>query len=142
MSTSMSLPSPTYRHVGILYIKSDLTFKIDPIPLQTVRPFIIEGVHLRDTGIHPQDEAAVEKYLAEKVADMIDRVAAENEDNDKLPLVRLKVRSVCVYVCVCVCVCLFVCLCVCVCVGVCVCVCVWGGRRKELFRLNVNKKKL
>ena len=85
-----------HRHVGILYIKSDLTFKIDPIPLQTVRPFIIEGVHLRDTGIHPQDEAAVEKYLAEKVADMIDRVAAENEGNDKLPLVRLKVRGVCV----------------------------------------------
>ena len=80
-----------HRHVGILYIKSDLTFKIDPIPLQTVRPFIIEGVRLKDTGIHHQDDAAVEKYLAEKVADMIDRVAAENEDNDKLPLVRLKV---------------------------------------------------
>ena len=86
-----------HRHVGILYIKSDLTFKIDPIPLQTVRPFIIEGVRLKDTGIHHQDDAAVEKYLAEKVADMIDRVAAENEDNDKLPLVRLKVG---VYICV------------------------------------------
>jgi hypothetical protein len=79
------------RHVGILYIKSDLTFKIDPIPLHTVRPFIIEGVRLKDTGIHPQDDAAVEKYLAEKVADMVDRVTAENEDSDKLPLVRLKV---------------------------------------------------
>ena len=84
-----------YRHVGILYIKSDLTFKIDPIPLQCVRPFIIEGVRLRDTGIHHQDEPAVEKYLAEKVAGMIDRVTAENEGNDKLPLVRLKVRGKC-----------------------------------------------
>ena len=87
-----------HRHVGILYIKSDLTFKIDPIPLHTVRPFIIEGVHLKDTGIHHQDDAAVEKYLSEKVADMIDRVTAENEGNDKLPLVRLKVQC-----CVCVC---------------------------------------
>ena len=76
-----------------MYIKSDQTFKIDPIPLQTVRPFVIDGVHLRDTGIHPQDEAAVEKYLAEKVANMIDRAAAEYEGNEKLPLVRLKVRN-------------------------------------------------
>ena len=81
------------RHVGILYIKSDLTFKIDPIPLRSVRPFIIEGVHLRDTGIHPQDEELVEKYLAEKVTDMIDRATAESEGNDKLPLIRLKVRG-------------------------------------------------
>ena len=35
----------------------------------------------------------MEKYLAEKVADMIDRVVAENEGNDKLPLVRLKVSE-------------------------------------------------
>ena len=28
---------------------------------------------------------------------MIDRVTAENEGNDKLPLVRLKVRCLCTY---------------------------------------------
>ena len=58
-----------------------------------MRPFIIEGIHLKDTGIHPQDEAGVEKYLAEKVASMIDSAAAEYEGNDKRPLVRLKVRK-------------------------------------------------
>lgn len=80
------------RHVGIMYIKSDLTFKIEPIPLHSVRPFIIEGIRLKGTGIHPQDDDGVEEYLAQKVADMVDRAAAESEGNDKLPLVRLKVR--------------------------------------------------
>ena len=76
-----------------MYIKSDLTFKIEPIPLHTIRPFIIEGVRLKDTGIHPLDQDGVEKYLIEKVGDMIERAAADNKSNDKLPLVRLKVSK-------------------------------------------------
>ena len=76
-----------------MYIKSDQTFKIDPIPLRTVRPFILEGVSLKDTGIHPQDQDGVEKYLIEKVTDMVERATAENRTNDKLPLVRLKVSK-------------------------------------------------
>lgn len=76
-----------------MYIKSDQTFKIEPIPLQTVRPFIIDTVRLKDTGIHRDDSEGVEKYLIERVTDLIDKAATENTRNDKLPLVRLKVSA-------------------------------------------------
>ena len=76
-----------------MYIKSDQTFKIEPIPLQTVRPFIIDTVRLKDTGIHCDDSDGVEKYLIERVTDLIDKAVTENTRNDKLPLVRLKVSA-------------------------------------------------
>ena len=54
------------RHVGLLYIKGT-DFKIEPIPLQTVRPFVLDTVVLSRTGIHPCQEEEVLSYLTEKV---------------------------------------------------------------------------
>ena len=62
-----------------------------PVKLETVRPFLLESVSLADTGIHPQDNEKVESYLTEKVTHLIER-AKKNSENDKLPIVRLKVR--------------------------------------------------
>ena len=76
-----------------MYIKDDQTFKIEPIPLQTVRPFVIDTVSLKDTGIHHEDDPGLEKYLIERVTDLVDKAAAENRGNDKLPLVRLRVSG-------------------------------------------------
>ena len=78
------------RKVGILYIKNDCTFKIDSIPLSSVRPFVVDDVHLKHTGISPQEEEEVKCYLQEKVESMINRASTEN---GKLPLIRLKVRT-------------------------------------------------
>ena len=55
------------RHVGVLYIRPDCTFKIDPIPLTTIRPFVMESVCLRKTGIPPPEEERVSEYLSQKV---------------------------------------------------------------------------
>jgi len=63
---------------------------MDPIRLQSVRPFLLEALSLSSTGIHPQDNDRVESYLASKVEDLIEK-AKRNRSNDKLPLVRLKV---------------------------------------------------
>ena len=78
------------RHCGLLSIKSDCSFKMDPIKLQTVRPFVMDSVRLCETGIHPQDNDEVEDYLTKKVEDLIEKAKEENE-SDKQPLVRLKV---------------------------------------------------
>lgn len=91
-------------------VKSDCTFKIDPIPLTTVRPFILDTVRLKDTGIHFSDEKAVFSYLTEKVKSLVEKINSENGSTDKKPLVRLKVRAFDIkgrkkeYVCVCDCI--------------------------------------
>ena len=74
-------------------IKSDCTFKIDPIPLTTVRPFVLDTLRLKDTGIHFSDEKAVFSYLTDKVKSLVERINSENGSTDKKPLVRLKVSS-------------------------------------------------
>ena len=80
------------RHCGILYIKNDCSFKLEPVKLKSVRPMVIDSVCLADTGINPQDGDKVEKYLKNKVEVLIEDACKESE-NDKLPLVRLKVRE-------------------------------------------------
>ena len=65
---------------------------MEPVKLKTVRPFILDSVSLSDTGINPQDIEQVESFLTMKVNKLIEKVKAESE-NDKHPLVRLKVRK-------------------------------------------------
>ena len=63
---------------------------MEPVKLQSVRPFILDSACLADTGIHPQDADKVEADLTDKVNDLIEK-AKEGSTNDKLPLVKLKV---------------------------------------------------
>ena len=63
-------PPPPCRHVGILYIK-DTTFRMEPVPLKTVRPFVMDTVLLSKTGIHPRDDKQIVTYLVEKVREQI-----------------------------------------------------------------------
>ncbi len=84
-----------FRHIGIMHIKSDCTFKIDPIRLQTIRPFIIESTRLQGSGIHVSDEEGVYAFVTNKVKAMIEKVKEENPSTDKIPLVRLKVFTLC-----------------------------------------------
>ena len=80
------------RHCGLLHIKYDCTFLMEPVKLKTVRPFLLESLSLANTGIHPQDNEKVESYLAGKVMNLIERAKRDSE-NEKLPLIRLKVRK-------------------------------------------------
>lgn len=43
-------------------------FKLDRIPLKTVRPFIIDEVVLSDTSLDPSDEEDLSIFLKQKVA--------------------------------------------------------------------------
>ena len=59
------------RHVAVLYIK-DCTFKMESLPLKTVRPFVMDSISLAKTGIPPQEEEQVMSYLSEKVDSVFD----------------------------------------------------------------------
>ena len=67
---------------------------MESIRLRSVRPFLLDSLSLRSTDIHPQDNDRVESYLASKVEDLIEK-AQRDSSNNKLPLVRLKVRLLC-----------------------------------------------
>jgi double-strand break repair protein MRE11 len=88
----LSVPS-LCRHVALLSVKGT-DFKIEPIKLKTVRPFLLDTVTLADSGVSPHETESVLKYLEDKVQDLIDRGTAElarEPQNPTPPLVRMKV---------------------------------------------------
>lgn len=63
---TLSFEISFFRHVGILYIKGT-DFRIDPVPLKTVRPFVMDTVSLSKTDIDPLEHDKISNYLIEKV---------------------------------------------------------------------------
>jgi double-strand break repair protein MRE11 len=106
IATSLSEGEAKPKHVGILRING-LNFHWEAVRLKTVRPFVMDEVELKTSGIKPdgdkekiEDEMAA--FLVEKVDEMIERA---REDWDELyegdeykpkqfpqPLIRLKVE--------------------------------------------------
>jgi len=94
--TSLSESETGQKHVGLLQIyKKD--FKLKPIPLRTVRQFVMDTVVLSSTNLVATDkhiEAKIEQFLIKK----IDKIVEECKRNRYLdskqpmkPLIRLKV---------------------------------------------------
>lgn len=74
IATSLSKAETVEKCIGLLSIKGK-DFKMKKIPLQTVRPFCLEDVILRDTSLDPKDANVSKKmiaYCAQKVEDIID----------------------------------------------------------------------
>lgn len=91
VATSLCDGESRPKHVGILEIK-DENWRITPIPLTTVRPFIMKDVVLatEEGNFDIKDEKAVTDFLAEKVEEII--VQAKNDfKSDALPLIRIRV---------------------------------------------------
>ena len=65
----LSVPS-LCRHVALLSVKGT-DFKIEPIKLKTVRPFLLDTVTLADSGVSPHETESVLKYLEDKVCLLI-----------------------------------------------------------------------
>lgn len=64
------LPSHSLRHVALLQIQGK-EFKMTPLPLRTVRPFVIEDLSLAEAGeehgIDLNDPMEITKFLKSKV---------------------------------------------------------------------------
>ncbi|KAI6126746.1 Metallo-dependent phosphatase-like protein [Pisolithus sp. B1] len=109
IATSLADGESIEKHVALLQIQGK-EFEMKPIPLRTVRPFVLEDVVLSEAaeeeGFELNDQIAVSKFLKSRVNALIDqanklwddRNARAIEDGDEplphmLPLVRLKVDT-------------------------------------------------
>ncbi|KAG6888769.1 meiotic recombination [Termitomyces sp. Mi166 len=107
VATSLADGEAIQKHVALLQIQGK-EFQLTPIPLRTVRPFVVEDVVLSEVaeeeGIDLSDEIEISKFLKTRVNALIDqanrlwdeRNAQAVEDGEEelprmLPLVRLKV---------------------------------------------------
>ena len=91
IATSLSEGESRSKHVGILEIK-DENWRITPVPLTTVRPFLMEDVALANVAetMDITKEKCVYEYLGDKVEELL--VKAKNEfKSDALPLIRIRV---------------------------------------------------
>jgi double-strand break repair protein MRE11 len=103
--TSLSEFEAKKKHIGLLEIVGN-EFRVTPIPLTTVRPFVLDEVvlsdHLDPSRIDGNDSDPIMEFLSQKVNELIEKISKENDDKtttcgdavniDKRPLVRLKVE--------------------------------------------------
>ncbi|KAJ8517157.1 hypothetical protein ONZ45_g5632 [Pleurotus djamor] len=109
VATSLADGEATEKHVALLQIQGK-DFQLTPIPLRTVRPFVIDELVLLDDaeeeGFDVDDQIAISKYLKQKVNELIDKANAQWEEKNAqaiqdgeeplpkmLPLIRLKVDT-------------------------------------------------
>ncbi|KAL0579922.1 meiotic recombination [Marasmius crinis-equi] len=109
VATSLADGESLEKHVALLTIHGK-EFELNPIPLRTVRPFVIEDVILtelaEEEGFDLTDQIAISKSLKGKVNSLIDQANQQWDDRNArakasgeeelprmLPLVRLKVDT-------------------------------------------------
>ncbi|RDB17053.1 Double-strand break repair protein MRE11 [Hypsizygus marmoreus] len=109
VATSLADGEAIEKHVALLQIQGK-EFQMTPLPLRTVRPFVIEEVILNEAaeeeGFDVSDQMEITKFLKKKVNALIEqanqlwdeRNATAVEDGDEelprmLPLIRLKVET-------------------------------------------------
>lgn len=101
IATSLTPGEALPKHVGIVKLLKDGSFKMDYKPLKTVRPLIVaeeEYIIFKEADMQerPRTEseiaAAVKQYLNKVVQSYIDSHKAVDKYNGKLPLVRLNIK--------------------------------------------------
>ncbi|KAJ7178089.1 Mre11 DNA-binding presumed domain-containing protein [Mycena filopes] len=109
VATSLADGEALEKHVALLQIQGK-EFEMTPIPLRTVRPFVIESIILseiaEEEGLNLSDQHEITKYLKSKVNALIAQANAQWEERNAhaveegdaplepmLPLVRLKVDT-------------------------------------------------
>lgn len=109
VATSLADGESLEKHVALVKVQGT-DFELSPLPLRTVRPFVIEDVCIADIasehGFELNDQVAINKFLKEKVNELIERGneiwdersarALDEGEEDllrMLPLIRLKVDT-------------------------------------------------
>ncbi|KLO15537.1 DNA repair exonuclease [Schizopora paradoxa] len=109
VATSLADGESLEKHVALLQIQGK-DFSMEPIPLRTVRPFVIDEVCLLDAAededFDVTDQIVVGKFLRGKVNELIEKANAQWEERNAkalergeeplpsmLPLIRLKVDT-------------------------------------------------
>eukprot|EP01103_Thecamoeba_quadrilineata_P006961 TRINITY_DN1671_c0_g1_i1.p1 TRINITY_DN1671_c0_g1~~TRINITY_DN1671_c0_g1_i1.p1 ORF type:complete len:626 (-),score=141.89 TRINITY_DN1671_c0_g1_i1:70-1947(-) len=91
VATSLSEGESKKKYVGLLKVCRD-QFLLKPLPLTTVRPFLIETVDLSLEEISPTDFDQIFGFLTNKVEEMLSKVEKEFQQPGVKPLLRLKIE--------------------------------------------------
>ena len=100
-ATSLCEGEAIQKKVGVLNIRADTKFKMDVIPLQTVRPLVFRTVALQDMRLdlgEPDGKKlgeAIERQLKYEVEEMLaeaELLLTGHHDQGKRPLLRLRVE--------------------------------------------------
>lgn len=106
IATSMGPGEAAEKCVAVIHIEGQ-DFSLEPIPLQTVRPFISDDMQLmeeaEDAGVPLDDKNALQKLLKRRVNELIEKAEKEYDEqyanirpSDRpermLPLIRLRVE--------------------------------------------------
>ncbi|KAF9022233.1 DNA repair exonuclease [Hymenopellis radicata] len=109
VATSLADGEAIEKHVALVKVQGK-DFQLTPLPLRTVRPFVIEEVAVSDLAseynFELNDQISINKYLKIKVNELIESANAQSADRNALavsqgeedmppmlPLVRLKVDT-------------------------------------------------
>ncbi|KAI0057313.1 DNA repair exonuclease [Artomyces pyxidatus] len=109
VATSLAEGESLPKHVALLKIHGK-EFKMEPLPLRTVRPFVMDEIILTEVaeeeGFQVTDQMAVTKYLKQRVNELIDKAQTQWDERNQtattegdeeiphmLPLIRLKVDT-------------------------------------------------
>ncbi|KAI6653842.1 hypothetical protein LOD99_3344 [Oopsacas minuta] len=90
VATSLSDGEAGEKNVGILYVEGK-DFCIEPIVLQSVRPFLTDELGL-DDKVGDYDDARINDYISARMDDLLELVKDSFPRNPKLPLLRIRVR--------------------------------------------------
>ena len=94
--TSLSESELAPKHVALLKVH-EKSFKLEPLPLRTVRQFAMDTVVLSECGLKETDknaEAKVEQMLTKRIDKLVDECAKNRyfcEKQPTKPLIRIKV---------------------------------------------------
>lgn len=98
VATSLAEGESLAKHCGLLLVHGT-QFKLEPIKLRTVRPFVFDTVDLElfETVLHLKEKNATQRiqdFVAERIETMIKRAEAQlsgHPSQPKIPLIRLRI---------------------------------------------------
>jgi len=94
IATSLSESESKKKYIGLLEVQGT-QFRMSPILLKTVRPFVMGDVALSAEELDPTDTAQITDFLAKRVEDLLQQASEDwpklNPAMPTLPLVRLRV---------------------------------------------------
>ena len=93
VATSLIEGESKPKHVALLQVYGE-QFNLTPLPLTTVRPFLIRDVELQQCNLAVGDEQAISDHLVDVVDQLLQQLEDEDamHESDTLPLLRLRVN--------------------------------------------------
>ncbi|MCQ2820507.1 MAG: metallophosphoesterase [archaeon] len=96
VATSLIQAESKMKHMGLCEIKGD-SFRIIPVKLNTVRPFIYDQFELKDYAEQLNGTEDIEKLIERKIEEALEKVEEGRKAdpkiyNDLLPIIRIKIE--------------------------------------------------